>query len=273
MAGTRIRTEKKTIDQQCVAWVTLESDNGLHVLDTPAVEALVKSVRMLADDESIRVLVLTGLGERAFIGGADIREMRELTEASAHTFISLLQRCCGVLHEFPVPVIARINGLCLGAGLEIAACCDLRIAVETAQFAMPEVHVGIPSVIDAARLPGLIGVGRTRDLVMTGRWIDGREALSWGLVERLAGVDELDAILDQWIDGILAAGPRASHIQKLLVNRWEQLPIGEAVAAGVDAFVKAYATDEPRRYMDAFFSKVKRNVRHTSTASEDEYHD
>jgi hypothetical protein len=136
MAGTRIRTEKKTVDQQCVAWVTLESDNGLHVLDTPAVEALVESVRTLADDESIRVLVLTGLGERAFIGGADIREMRELTEASAHTFISLLQRCCGVLHEFPVPVIARINGLCLGAGLEIAACCDLRIAVETAQSAM-----------------------------------------------------------------------------------------------------------------------------------------
>ena len=174
-----------------------------------------QSVRTLADDESIRALVLTGLGGRAFIGGADIREMRELTEASAHTLISLLQRCCGVLHEFPVPVIARINGLCLGAGLEIAACCDLRIAVETAQFAMPEVHVGIPSVIDAARLPGLIGVGRTRDLVMTGRWIDGREALSWGLVERLVGVDELDVILDEWVDGILAAGPRASKIQKL----------------------------------------------------------
>ena len=108
---------------------------------------------------------------------------------------------------------------------------------------------------------------------MTGRWIDGREALSWGLVERLAGVDELDAILDQWIDGILAAGPRASQIQKLLVNRWEQLPISDAVAAGVDAFVEAYETDEPRRYMDAFFSKAKRNVRHTSTASEDESHD
>ena len=126
MAGTQIRTEKKMVDEQCVAWVTLESDNGLHVLDTPAVEALVQSVKTLAGDESIRLLVLTGSGGRAFIGGADIREMRELTEASAHTFISLLQRCCHVLHEFPVPVIARINGLCLGAGLEIAACCDLR---------------------------------------------------------------------------------------------------------------------------------------------------
>ena len=92
MAGTRIRTEKKTVDEQCVAWVTLESDNGLHVLDTPAVEALVQSVKTLAGDESIRLLVLTGLGGRAFIGGADIREMRELTEGSAGPFISLLQR-------------------------------------------------------------------------------------------------------------------------------------------------------------------------------------
>ena len=96
MAGTRIRTEEKMVEQQCVAWVTLESDNGLHVLDTPAVEALMQSVRTLAGDESIRALVLTGLGgARAFIGGADIREMRELTEASA------------LYRDFPVATVLR----------------------------------------------------------------------------------------------------------------------------------------------------------------------
>ena len=95
---------------------------------------------------------------------------------------------------------------------------------------------------------------------MTGRWIDGREALSWGLVERLAGVDELDVILDEWVDGILAAAPRARKIQKLLVNRWEESTMSDAVVAGVDTFVEAYATDEPRRYMDAFVSKRKKQA-------------
>ena len=270
MAATRVETETKIVREQSVAWLTLDSDNGLHVIDTEAANALVRSVEALANDESIRALVVTGMGSRAFVGGADIREMRELNQASAHTFISTLQRCCAVLHDFPVPVIARINGLCLGAGLEIAACCDLRIAVETAQFAMPEVHVGIPSVIDAARLPGLIGVGHTKDLVMTGRWIDGCEALSWGLVQRLASVGELDAVLKECVDGVLAAGPRASKIQKFLVNRWEQLSIDDAVAEGVDAFVQAYATDEPRKYMDAFFAKARENAGDTITENEDE---
>ncbi|MEE2804513.1 MAG: enoyl-CoA hydratase [Pseudomonadota bacterium] len=259
MTETQVRTQKKEAGKQNVAWITLQSDNGLNVLGSASVSTLLTEITALSNDQSIRALVRTGSGGKAFIGGADIREMRELDQESARTFIVLLQRCCAALHEFPVPVIARIEGLCLGAGLEIAACCDLRIATDSAQFAMPEVHVGIPSVIDAARLPLLIGSGRTRDLVMTGRWIDGTQALAWGLVERLAPQGELDGILDQWIDGILAAGPRASTIQKSLVNRWEDLNTSDAVTAGVEAFVKAYATDEPRAYMDAFFARRKKS--------------
>src|SRR6185503_218248 len=112
-----------------------------------------------------RVVVLTGAGERAFIGGADINEMAELDEESARVFISQLHEACAALRNLPVPVIARISGYCLGAGLEIAASCDLRVAADHSTFGMPEVRVGIPSVIEAALLPRLIGWGMAARLI------------------------------------------------------------------------------------------------------------
>ena len=113
----------------------------------------------------LRALILTGAGDRAFIGGADINEMVELDQESARIFITHLHEACTALRNLPVPVIARISGYCLGAGLEVAASCDLRIASEHSSFGMPEVRVGIPSVIEAALLPdSSAGKGRPVDL-------------------------------------------------------------------------------------------------------------
>ena len=131
-------------------------------------EKFADRIEELAHDEMLRVVVLSGAGNRAFIGGADIDEMARLDEGSARAFISRLHRCCESLRDLPVPVIARITGYTLGAGLEIAAACDLRIADSTAVFGMPEVKLGIPSVIEAALLPMLIGWGRTRQICSLG---------------------------------------------------------------------------------------------------------
>src|SRR5712675_3228481 len=129
---------------------------------------------------------LAGQSEKSMIGGADIKEMVHLDQASAEKFITGLRDLCEAVREFPAPVIARMPGWCLGGGLEVAAACDFRIAAHDAHFGMPEVKVGIPSVIHAALLPRLIGWGRARWLIMTAENIDAPTALAWGLVNVVA---------------------------------------------------------------------------------------
>ena len=155
-----------------VARLTIEHPGKLNVLSRTLIDALTKEARALAGEAGLRAVVLAGAGERAFIGGADIRDLAKLDGGSAVEFITALHEACAALRKLQVPVIARIHGYALGAGLEVAAACDLRIAGEHARFGMPEVRVGIPSVIEAALLPGLIGWGRTRRLLLTAETID-----------------------------------------------------------------------------------------------------
>src|SRR5262245_26760215 len=184
--------------------------------------------------------------------------MVELNKTSAKSFITSLHEACSALRSIPVPVIARISGYCLGAGLEIAASCDLRIAADHAVFGMPEVRVGIPSVIEAAILPRLIGWGKAAELVYTGESLSAQEAVACGLIERSVPTSQLDATVDRWTAAILEAGPRAIRLQKRLLRDWERLPLDQAIELGIDAFAKAYETEEPKVFMQRFLNR--RNV-------------
>jgi enoyl-CoA hydratase/carnithine racemase len=205
----------------------------------------------------LRVAVLTGAGGRAFIGGADVNELVRLEPGSARRFITTLHEACQAIRELPVPVIARIDGYCLGGGLEVAASCDLRVASEGSTFGMPEVRVGIPSVIEAALLPSIVGWGRARELVYTGESWGAGEALAAGLVEKVVVTSELDAAVEGWVAAILANGPRAIRAQKALIARWERLPIDEAIRAGIDAFEAAFESAEPQEYMRRFLERPR----------------
>jgi len=241
-----------------VARVTIDNATRLNVLGSALMAEFIAKVTTLDQREDLRAVVLTGAGERAFIGGADIREMAELDVGRAREFITRLHRVCAVLRDLSVPVIARIKGYALGAGLEVAAACDLRVAATSAVFGMPEVRVGIPSVIEAALLPSLIGWGRTRELLLLGESIDADTALRWGLVERVVPPEGLDAAVEACLAALLKAGSRATRLQKKLIRQWEDLPVSGAIAAGIDAFAEAYATDEPSRLMRAFLDRTRR---------------
>jgi len=212
----------------------------------------VTELEALAKRDDLRAVVLTGAGDKAFIGGADIFEMATLDAEKAEAFITLVHRSCNALREMPVPVIARVNGYALGAGLEIAAACDLRIASSNAVFGMPEVKVGIPSVVEAALLPRLIGWGRTRELLLFGENIDAATALAWGLAEYVVTPDVLDGTIDARVDALLTAGPQAVRLQKKLIRDWEDMTLSQAVRAGIESFKQVYATDEPARMMSSF---------------------
>jgi enoyl-CoA hydratase len=241
-----------------IAHLTIDNRAKLNTLDRALMTEFIGKVEALAEREDLRVLVLTGAGERAFIGGASIPEMAALDRDSAEGFITLVHRTCDCLRQLPVPVIARIDGYALGAGLEMAVSCDLRIASTRAVFGMPEVKVGIPSVVEAALIPRLVGWGHARELLLTGENIDAETALRWGLVERVVAPEALDAEVEKIIAALLAAGAQAVRHQKALMQQWEKLPTDAAIQAGIDAFVRAFATDEPKRMLSAF-AKRKRD--------------
>jgi enoyl-CoA hydratase len=240
-----------------LARLTIDNAAKLNSLNRTLMVEIVDAVKALEADPALRLVVVTGAGEHAFIGGADIAELAELAPDSAREFITLVHRCCDGFHRLPVPVIARIDGYALGAGLELAAACDLRVASERAVFGMPEVRVGIPSVIEAALLPQLIGYGRTRRLLLTGVTIDAQEALTWGLVDAVASPDRLDAVVERFAAAILAGGPQAIRLQKKLILDWEDLSTAAAVARGIEIFTEAYATDEPRQMAGARLAAMR----------------
>jgi enoyl-CoA hydratase len=240
-----------------VARLTIDNAAKLNSLNRQLTVEIVEAVKVLEADPGLRLVIVTGAGERAFVGGADINELAALDADSAREFITLVHRCCDGFHRLAVPVIARIDGYALGAGLELAAACDLRIASERAMFGMPEVRVGIPSVVEAALLPQLIGYGRTRRLLLTGVTIDAGEALAWGLVDAVAPPDRLDDVVERFAATILAGGPQAIRLQKKLILDWEELPTGAAVARGIEIFTEAYATDEPRRMAEAQLAAMR----------------
>src|SRR5215212_1702586 len=168
-----------------VARIFLNRPQKSNALGLSFLQELENAVQVLMQDQSVRVAVLGGHG-KAFCGGADVNELAQLKKENAGNFVQSIHLVCEAVRALPVPVVARLHGAVIGAGLEIAAACDLRIAVEGTRFAMPEVRLGIPSVVEAALLPRLMGAGRAAWLVLTGEAIDAERALEWGLVESVA---------------------------------------------------------------------------------------
>ena len=244
-------------DPRGVVRLTICNAGSLTILGSVAINGIREGLETLATERDLRALVIAGQSEKSLIGGADIKEMAKLDQASAEKFITGLRDLCEAVRALPVPVIARIPGWCLGGGLEFAAACDFRIAAHDAKFAMPEVKVGIPSVIHAALLPRLVGWGRARWLIMTAATIDAPTALSWGLVDVVAPEGGLDTAIEAIVASILECGPEAMRAQKALLRQWEELPLTRSVDLSIGVFGQAFLTGEPQRLMQQFLNRKR----------------
>jgi enoyl-CoA hydratase len=258
MSEAAVRVKMEDRGGTRIARVTLDNAAKLNCLSTPLIVSLAEAFMRLADDKALRAVVLTGAGSRAFIGGADLNELGAFCADSARLFITRLHQACKAIRDCPVPVIGRVNGFCLGAGLEVAASCDVRAAADGATFGMPEVHMGIPSVIEAALLPGLIGWGRTREMLLTGILYSAAEALEMGFVQKAVPMAELDGALEPWLAGICRGTPEAVRSQKALMARWQKVSVDEGIYAGIDALSDAYKTGEPQAAIREFLARKKR---------------
>ena len=243
--------------------ISINNQARLNSLSSGVMAAFIAAVREVGGDPDLRCLIVTGEGERSFIGGANLLELETLNPESARAFLTEVHTMCQVVRDLPVPVIARVNGYCLGAGLELMAACDMHIASDNAVFGMPEVKIGLPSVVEAALLPQLIGWGRTKVLLYTGDNIDAATALDWGLVERVVPAAMLDAAVGEWVAAIVESGPRAIRLQKELIREWEAMPVGDAIQAGIRMMGRAYETGEPHRMVAAARARLRARKQQT----------
>lgn len=241
-----------------VGTVAIQNAGRLNLLDSDVITDLIEVLQEAATIDTINSLVFRGAGDEAFIAGAHIEEMSRLDVQSARVFIRRLKGLCEALDTFPVPVIARIPGWCLGAGLEIAMACDLRVISQKSQLGMPEVKVGIPSVIHAALLPKYIGNTHANWLLLSGEMINAQQAMAWGLANFCEPVEEIDNCITAITDKFSALGPKVIRQQKALIRHWRDIPTTQAIEDSVDSFGQAFETGEPEQYMRAFLAKNKR---------------
>ena len=244
-----------SIDDHGIATLTIPGRKALNIIGTPEITALTATLQQLAADPALRVLVLRGRDDQAWIGGADIHEMALLTPDTAPAFITRLKDLCEAIRLFPVPVIARLAGWCLGGGLEAALACDLRLGSTGSKYGMPEVKVGIPSVIHAAMLPRRVGMAAATWLLLTGETIGAEEALRLDLLHQLHASEALDDAVQATARQLAGLGPQVLRQQKRLLRDWERLPLEDSIQRSVAEFARAFTTGEPQQHMQAFLQR------------------
>jgi len=238
--------------------VTLNAPERRNAIDQAMVDSLHRLLDDLQQDDSVAALVITGAGEKAFAAGADIAQLRDRTSSDAEKAIN--SRIFNRIEEFPAPVIAAVRGYALGGGCELAIACDLRVAGESARFGQPEVKLGImPAAGGTYRLPRLIGLGRARELIYTGRMIGAQEALGMGLVDFLVpDVEVVDRAL-ALAEEIGNNGRLAVRAAKRSLNALARPDHGNAIAVESAEQAMLFDSDDKRARMDAFLKKTNKS--------------
>ena len=239
-----------------VAVVTVSRPEALNALNTRTNEELRAVVRELSPADAVRVVVLTGGGDKAFVAGADIAEMQGFTAEEARRFSALGQEVMSGIAAAPQPWIAAVNGFALGGGCELALACDIRLASEKAKFGQPEISLGItPGFGGTQRLPRNIGAGWAKYLVLSGRHIRADEALRIGLVQAVYGKDELMPQALQLAGELAAKSPLAMRYCKAAVNAAADTDITTGQGIERDLFALAFASEDQSEGMAAFLEK------------------
>lgn len=238
-----------------VAILTINRPDKRNALNSLVRAELVAALDALRDDDAVRVLVLTGAGDRAFVAGADIGEFAERTPLQQRAAMTG-RRVFDEVAAYPKPVIAMINGFCLGGGCELALGCDVRIAADTARFGQPEINLGIiPGGGGTQRLPRVVGTGQAMRLVLSGELIDAAEALRIGLADVVHPAAELRARTLELARGMAAKSPVALRMAKSAVRAAAEMPLEAGLRYETELFVTCFASDDRREGVAAFLEK------------------
>ena len=238
-----------------IATLEIQGRTQLNLLGPDVFRDLHDRVEECGRDESLRAIILRGAGERAFSAGVDLHEMKDLEPLAAERFIRSLHAAARGLLNAPLPVVAAIHGPCLGGAFELALACDVKIAADDAVFGLPEVRVGLPSVIEASLLPPTVGLGRARRMLLTGETIDAEEALSIGVIDRVVGKAELEQVALEMAESFLGMGRYILAAQKQIVSAWLEMGQDAAAEYSIKTFALCFNTPYPHEAMTAFLEK------------------
>jgi enoyl-CoA hydratase len=238
-----------------VAVVTIDRPEKRNALSAQVRAELIAALDALRDDESVRVLVVTGAGEKAFVAGADIAEFAQRTPLEQRAAMTG-RRVFDEIAAYPKPVIAMINGFCLGGGCELALACDVRVAADTAKLGQPEINLGIiPGGGGTQRLPRVVGMGQAMRLVLSGEIIDAAEALRIGLVDVVHPAADLRQKTMDFARAMATRSPVALRMAKSAVRAAAEMPLAAGLAYETEAFVTCFASDDKREGVAAFLEK------------------
>lgn len=239
-----------------IGWLTIARPQQLNALNVETLQEIIDGVKELRENAEVRVLVLTGAGDKAFVAGADIKAMQGMETKAAEKFVKLGHDCMHVLEITRQPVIAMVNGFALGGGMELALACDFIYAAETAVFGLPEVTLGIfPGFGGTQRLFRVVGRAKALELITSARRLSAAEALTWGLVNRVLPLAQLRAAVEKTALAIAANSPRAIGLAKQVVIRGGDVGLGAGLALEREVFPRCLASEDAKEGLRAFVEK------------------
>lgn len=238
-----------------VLLITLNRPHKLNALTGPDLLALQGVLDATAADDGIRAVIMTGAGERAFCAGMDVSEFEDKTPAQAHAFIRRLKGVCDRLRRLPQPVIMAINGHCIGGALEMAMAADLRVAASDAQFSMPEINLGIPSVLDAIALQKYVGLSLAKEMLLLGEPFGVAQINHSGFINRVVPAEQVLAAAREYADAVVQRPAATLAQQKQLFETWQNIGFDAASADSTRQFALAFASDVPARQLAVYQNK------------------
>jgi enoyl-CoA hydratase len=250
----------RTENRDGILYITIDRPKVLNALNAQTVEEIGQAFEAARDDASVKCIILTGAGEKAFVAGADINELATMTPVAGKAIAEKGQRIFGAIERFPKPVIAAINGFALGGGCELALSCHIRIASEKAQLGLPEVTLGIiPGYGGTQRMARLLGKGKALELILTGDRIGAAEAERIGLVNRVVPAEQLLTVADEMARKIASRGPLAVRAAIEAVMSGSEMPQAEGQILEATLFGLLASTEDMKEGMGAFLEKRAAN--------------
>jgi len=242
-----------------IAKITINRPEARNALNTAVRQEVKNALQDIEEDKDIKVAIITGAGDKAFVSGADLRDFKEMNPIAIEEHASSLgQQLYIDMENLRVPVIAMVNGFCLGGGCELAMACDIRIASENARFGQPEINVGIfPGGGGTQRLPRLVGWGRAKELIYTGRIIDAAEAERIGLVDRVVPQDKFEETVNQLAETIASKSPLIISLVKKTINKGMYSNLAAGLGYEKAMFSLCFASEDHTEGITAFLEKRK----------------
>lgn len=238
--------------------LTINRPKNLNALNKEVLEELTQVLKAIEKDEDIQVLIVTGAGEKAFVAGADIKEMKDKNAIEGRDFSTLGNAAFSQLENLRQPTIAAVNGFALGGGCELAMSCDIRIGSVNAKFGQPEVGLGItPGFGGTQRLSRLVGLAKAKELIYTAKTINANEAMSIGLLNQLVEAADLIAEAEKMAQAIMKQSPLAVEASKKAINRGYEMDLVHGLEMEMEMFGALFATEDQKEGMTAFTEKRK----------------